>query len=181
MALEIEVKSWIDDPGNVRKELDRRFTVVGEFSKHDTYYTFPDGSRYFRIRAEQGKHIVTMKRKTRNQGIEVNDETEFTVSDREKFIKFIEEAGCREYIEKRKTSRVYENGGFTVELSFVDGLGWFLEIEKLSPDDLSAEAREEIRSRLLEFLDEMGIGRGGIEGRYYIEMLAEKSRNIPGG
>jgi adenylate cyclase class 2 len=174
MALEIEVKSWIDDPEEIRKILDERFTPLGEYSKYDTYFRFPREERYFRLRTQEEKLIVTLKQKSVHDGVEENEETEFTVSDREKFEKFVRDLGCTEYIEKIKTSRVYRDGDLTIELSHVRDLGWFVEIEKLAVESISREERKEIRERLLELLDDLGLGRERIEGRYYIEMLEEK-------
>lgn len=174
MALEIEVKSWIDNPDEIRKLLDERFVPIGEYSKYDAYYRFPDGGRYFRLRTQGEKQIVTIKKKSVIQGVEENEETEFTISDREKFVYFVRSLGCTKQIEKIKTSRVYRDNDLTVELSYVQDLGWFVEIEKLALETISEDERKEIRERLLAFLDEMGIGRKRVEGRYYIEMLEEK-------
>ncbi|MFP4562428.1 MAG: class IV adenylate cyclase [Spirochaetia bacterium] len=174
MALEIEVKCWIDDPDEIRDRFDKLFTPVGEYSKYDTYFRFPLGDRFFRLRSQGDSQIVTLKAKTVHDGVEVNEETEFTVSDREKFIKFIRDLGCNEYIEKVKTSRVYRDNDLTVELSHVKKLGWFVEIEKLTDETISTEERKAVRERLLRRLDDLGIGRERVEGRYYMDMLAER-------
>ena len=174
MALEVEVKSWIGDHEKMREILDSRFTPVGEYSKHDVYFRTPSGQRYFRLRTQGEKQIVTIKKKTVFQGVEENEETEFTVSDRENFLAFLEALGCTVYIEKTKRSRVYRDKDLTVELSHIGDLGWFLEIEKLTVESISDRERREIRERLLGLLDDLGVGRKRIEGRYYIEMLAEK-------
>ena len=171
---EIECKAWVNEPQEMRKKLQDRYTYKTSYTKHDTYYQFPGRKDTFRIRIQGDETIVTVKKKTRQNGIESNLETEFTVSDAGCFSRFIEEFKCPVYVKKIKHTEVFSSAGITIELSEVETLGWFIEIEKL----VTLEAGEEneqvkttARRDILKILGELEIGEDKIEERYYTELL----------
>jgi adenylate cyclase class IV len=53
----------------------------------------------------------------------------------------------------------------------VDGLGWFLEMERLLPDDASDTAVEQALLGLAELREQLDIAAYPLESRYYIDML----------
>jgi adenylate cyclase class 2 len=178
MPVEVELKVWVDDPVSLEALLYDKFQYEEEYDKKDSYYIFPDGPAgnriSLRLRKEEHQVTVTLKEKSVMDGIETNKEDEFTVSSFAGMRLLLETLGCLCYIEKRKKGKKFRTGDCTLELSKVEKLGWFLEIEKLvPPDDPDAvkQAKEEIR----RLLTEVGIGEDKIEPRYYTEMLQAKS------
>ncbi len=83
--------------------------------------------------------------------------------------------GCEPYYEKRKTGAVYEYGGMTLEILEVEGLGAFLEVERLlekdDPEEV-ARARKDIRS----VFERAGVPESAIEPRTYSELILGKGR-----
>jgi predicted adenylyl cyclase CyaB len=105
-------------------------------------------------------------------GIEVNQEQEFEVSDGDAFEAFLTHIGLEPGIGKNKRGWSWTHEGVTIELSQVARLGWFAELEIIAQDD-DEETIHTARSRLLNLLGRIGIGEDKIEGRYYTEMLRE--------
>jgi len=214
--IEVELKAWVDDPVGVDAALAARFRFVGAYRKEDVYFRLGPATSpiEFRLRIDDGDAIVTSKEKRIDNGIEVNRETEFEVSDPTAFEAFARFLGAHPFVRKVKVGRLYEAaaGGrragdvavageprgagphaaaqpdgtgprraagsgrpIHLELSVVERLGTFLEIEKLiESEDPSAvaEARDEIASLLAN----LGISSSKIEPRYYIDMLAALER-----
>jgi adenylate cyclase class 2 len=107
-------------------------------------------------------------------GIEVNDEREFEVSDAEVFGELLSRLGLSVWIRKRKIGEAWTANGVTIELSEIEGLGFFAELEILADVDDAATIAE-ARKRLLATLERIGIDQSKIEPRYYTEMLAARA------
>ena len=188
MATEIELKAQIDNPKELEISLSKLASFAGTFEKADIYYTQKDpfaitGRMSYGVRVRKQTitdrngtlketTFVTYKTKEVQDGIEVNDEKEFEVFSGTAFEEFLEYLGYIEKIRKRKTGSTYDNNGMTVELTEVEALGWFIELEIL----VSEKDNETIvyeKERLLGFLDQLAIPRNSIESRSYTEMLKE--------
>jgi len=136
---------------------------------------------------EKSRCLVTYKVKEEYNGIELNDELEFEVEPVEEFEGFLKIAGLKPGASKRKSGWVYTKAvsfaseprsaditaELEAELTEVDGLGWFIELEiLLDAEDKSEETFAKARETLLAFLDDLGVEREAIESRYYLDMLA---------
>jgi predicted adenylyl cyclase CyaB len=189
--IEVELKAHVRSRAAVLAAVSSFARAEGEVDKSDEYWHGPDwrlhrGSRGFRIRSEGPtadggggpSTVVNFKNKRSEGGIEINRECEFEVSDREAFVEFALRLGCESFYSKRKKGRKFraslseaEGGGeATIELVEVVGLGDFLEIEILLPDEDPAAvalAQGELRSLLAR----AGVGEDQIEPRYYSELL----------
>ncbi|MDR3334542.1 MAG: class IV adenylate cyclase [Treponema sp.] len=181
MAIEIELKAWVDDSQELKKVLCSLAGYPAAFEKADAYW-YPAGtetapSSGVRIREvvttdAAGKVTqtiwVTYKIKEVQEGIEVNDEREFEVSDKAAFEELLRRVGLEPGVAKHKQGWAWEYEGITVELAQVTGLGWFVELEILTDTGgIVAGAR----TRLLACLQQLGIAENRIESRYYTEML----------
>lgn len=181
--LEIELKARVDDLGEVERKVALFARFVRRFDKLDSYWHGPDwrfarGTKGFRIRSDDGASIVTFKRKRNEGGIEINDETEFQVSDREAFLALVRRIGCEPFYEKRKAGAHYEFEGFTIELVSVPGLGDFIEIERVIPGDEDPSLVAMIQGELKAVLARSGVPESSIEGRSYSELiLGQQSRD----
>ncbi|MCF7937223.1 MAG: class IV adenylate cyclase [Spirochaetales bacterium] len=185
MQYEVELKAWLDDPGRIEKKVASAYPGKSEYRKEDVYYSIPDccreaglNPRLFRLRSDGHKHIVTGKMKELSDGMEINQEIEFEVSDPAAFQEFIDKLGFREEIKKVKKGRSYDAGKETIEVNEIEGLGSFIEIECIIESGSSGlqleEEFDQARKRLFLHLDEFGIDQKNIEDRYYIDMLRDK-------
>ncbi len=133
-----------------------------------------------RVRAEAGSTVVTYKRKEMQGDIEVNDEREFTIDDRSAFESLIQDIGFSPFIKKEKSTKSFsyrcdDGTEVGIELSLIEGLGWFVEIEILAdePDEDETARAEAI---LRDTLSKCGVKAETIESRYYTDMLAGLTR-----
>ena len=189
MAVEIELKARLDDFEPVKERLSGSGIYCRSYQKTDSYWLRPQTTGpVLRVRRERGMNAdgttyesvsVTSKVKEITDGIEVNDEREFTVSDDALFEDLLYCVGMDKVKRKEKNGWAWiiagETAGLpsvTAELSLVTGLGWFLELEIV----LAEARREEIaesRKRLLALLERLEVPADQIEERPYTVLLGE--------
>jgi adenylate cyclase class 2 len=182
MAVEIELKAWVKDPETQKNAISRLARYEGEYRREDAYWhVSADPGSGVRVRRESFTSpggetarltLVTHKTKEVRNRIEVNHEREFEVSDGDVFEELLGRLGLVRGTCKLKRGWSWNCRGITVELSEVEGLGWFAELEILADEDLPETAADS-RRRLLELLNEIGISEDQIEERYYTEMLRQ--------
>jgi adenylate cyclase class 2 len=189
VTCEIELKAHAADPAAVKKRLSGLGVWGGSYIKADCYWKSDrDDSALpasgVRVRRESrnlpdgsagAACVVTFKTKEKRDGIEVNEENEFTVSDGDTFSELLSRLGLHEDYHKKKTGEVWiVDGDITAELAEVGGtrrsLGYFLEIEIIAAQD-DPDTVKAARTRLLALLAGCGLGQDRIESRYYAEML----------
>ena len=210
MAVEIELKARLEDDFEPIRE---RLFTMGEYCraylKSDTYWLpaqpaagqlvarqpaapIPSGVR---VRRESGVNaggdafgsvLVTYKTKEVTDGIEVNDECEFTVSDALVFEELLGRLGlCKTHHKEKKgwawlieaprqppqAAAQRQPPPILAELSLVEGLGWFLEIEIQVENGSGQAVIDQSRRRLLALLEQLEIPADQIESRPYTLML----------
>lgn len=189
MAIEIELKAWVNDPEATKRAIESFAVPGGQYRKDDAYWRPAQGTelttsgagrlgsgvRIRRMDLSEPAAIVNFKRKEVRDGIEVNDEREFEVSDAAVFSELLTRLGLTVWIRKRKTGEEWTWEGITIELSEIEDLGYFVELEILAEKDDSATVAD-ARGRLLAALKKIGIPETKIEARYYTEMLSAKSK-----
>jgi adenylate cyclase class 2 len=197
MATEIELKAHVLDSETLKVLLCEKAEYSGAFEKEDTYWFGTSGMPLSRLRVRKEKRslpdgsgesatFATYKNKEVKDGIEINDELEFEVNPGPEFEEFLSKMGFKPGISKRKRGWAFSHEGITAELTEVEGLGWFVELEILAngiyadgiyTDGIDTGNREEAvtegRKKLLDFLAELGIEKEAIESRFYTEMLKE--------
>lgn len=189
--VEVELKAHLRDRAATLAAVSSFARAEGPVEKSDEYWHGPGwrrkrGARGFRVRSEGqaasgrgGLSVVNFKTKRSEDGIEINRESEFEVSDRETFVEFALRLGCEPFYAKRKRGLRFRSGGAgdcpdpaTIEILEVVGLGDFIEIEVLLPGEEPAAvalARAEIRALLAR----SGVPESDIEPRFYSELLME--------
>ena len=176
MNTEIEIKAPIDDPERLKKALTMLPAQhIRSYDKLDIYFHLMKGEKLkhaLRLRRDGDAAIVTLKDKQLRNGLEINAEREFTVSDVEHFIHLLKCSGYVEFIRKRKTGDAWRHENCLIELSLVEGLGHFIEVEALSEGEASEEYIHLCEKEIRGILTKLGIDR--IEERSYTVMLAEK-------
>lgn len=188
MNWEIELKTAVDDPHG----LTQRIVSLGakrerSYVKYDRYYRIgervgSDSVQDFRLRVDDGRAIVTIKEKSRKNGVETNRENEFSVSDPQAFDAFVRKLGALEFITKKKTGTAFSYRGLLLELSEVETLGWYLEVEAVLDDAEAAKNplfKSETQAKLFSVLDDLGIPHDRIEDRAYTAMLLERRGGTP--
>ncbi len=176
--IEVELKARVRDMKAVRERVASFAEYVRDFEKFDSYWHGPDwrfarGTKGFRVRNDNDSIVVTYKVKRNESGIEINKETEFSVSDMDVFLAFIRRIGCEPFYQKKKTGSSYKYEDYLIELLTVEGLGDFIEIEKLEereePDNLPI-----VLGTLKSILSRSGIDASEIEARSYSELILQK-------
>jgi adenylate cyclase class 2 len=213
MPLEIELKARLDDSLPVEQRLSKLGTYCRSYKKSDSYWFpaqagagVPIPPSGVRVRREIGTSangaayesvLVTYKHKEISNGIEVNDEREFTVSALSGETSSSEDAGASVFedllirlglykgISKEKQGRAWtippqatgQSGTvqrpILAEISLVTGLGWFVELEIIAEGD-DGQTVEESRKQLLTLLEKLEIPADRIESKPYTVMLREK-------
>ena len=186
MAVEIELKAWVDNPEDIKHRLSGWGTFCCHYEKADVYWTLEtENPLTLRVRRESRKApdgvtvesvLVTSKTREIHGGIEVNDEREFNVSDGILFQEILDRLGMRPGIRKEKRGWAWKSDQgeglppVLAELSEVKRLGWFIELEIIS-DSRSEQSLRENRRRLFDLLEKLGIPPEKTEPRAYSEML----------
>ena len=194
---EIELKAWVDDVPATENKLNEFAKYIGLTEKHDTYWRKKNTEIGIRIRQETGKPIIaTWKQKNLKDGnVEINTEREFVIGSTEftndtipndknaeslknaldTFESFLQTSDFEISLQKYKSTKTwhYQTEEFdliTIEISYVEFLGYFIEIEILCPTNDDATV-EKAQSCLHLVLEKSGISKDKIESRYYWQLL----------
>jgi len=201
MAVEIELKAWLDSHEPVR---DRLFSVgnyVRSYEKTDTYWypiqedapTVSIPHSGLRIRRESSVFaddtcsdsvLVTVKKRKVSGNIEVNEEREFSVSDADLFEELVCDLGLFKVMYKKKSGWEWKVPSDTegrqpvnAEISMVKDLGWFLELEILAGDGRETTV-EESRRELFALLGKLKVPEEKVEPTPYTTLLRNRWQNI---
>lgn len=184
---EIELKAKLSDRETVEEKISSFAQYVGITEKSDVYWTQSrlGHPEKIRLREETGKPLTAnyKKKEVRQNQIEVNHEFEFTIgytsneeqAEKEKaaFELFLNAAGFSPTMHKHKETKSWKFEDSLIEISYVDKLGDYIEIEILSDTD-NSETTQKAHAKLLSVLKKCGVPESDIETRYYSEMLEGK-------
>ncbi|WP_297521450.1 class IV adenylate cyclase [Thermococcus sp.] len=169
--MEIEVKFRVDF-----ERMRRRIESIGasflrEETQEDVYFSvsLPELLRVRRI-SNLGRAFLTYKRIVDPGRNEEFDELEVEVSDFDTTVEILKRLGYEEDVVVRKRRLVYRLGDVTFELSEVEGLGGFLDIEVIS-DDVEGAKR-----MIWEVAEKLGLTENDVEPRLYQELIREKMK-----
>lgn len=174
MSIEVEIKAWVKNFDSLKDKLDKEYFFVNEYEKEDVYLkgidSITDEEKEIRLRRIAGKSIVTYKDRSHQDNVEVNVEKEFSVDKPKEFLFTMEKLGFIPYIRKNKKGFQYRSGDITIELSHVQKLGDFIEIEYIVSRELEVDLA---KNEIYKILDDLGIERSDIEKKFYVQMLLE--------
>ena len=179
---EIEIKAWLDNPSETEQKLASFAEYRGKSFKTDWYWY--EENRKLKIRIREEKFIsesnveknslyVTSKTKTVSDGMEVNSENEFKISDKSAFETFLKAAGFKLQSTKNKISKKFYSQNCHIELVEIEGVGQFIEAEILSPSNEQSVV-EENRRTLLGLLEQCNVPPSNVEPRFYSDLIANK-------
>ncbi|MBS3118876.1 class IV adenylate cyclase [Candidatus Woesearchaeota archaeon] len=170
---EVELKARVKDSDAFRQKIKKIAKFVKKVKKIDDYYTLEKKgypTKSLRIRNQGSFHLVNFKKRVSYvQGIYTKKETEFNLQDIKGFLAVLKEFGFRLWITKHKESEVYKYKSASIELNHLRGLGWFVEVEILTVDNVS-----EARKTILAIFKLLGINKKDIEKKGYTKLLWEK-------
>jgi adenylate cyclase class 2 len=171
--MEVEVKFHVDLDKTRRAIESIGATFIREELQEDVYFSIPL-PELLRVRRvpNLGKAFLTYKFIEDPGRNEEFDELEVEVSDFETTVEILHRLGYREDIVVRKRRLVYKLGEVTFELSEVEGLGDFLDIEVISNDV------EYAKRRIWEIAEKLGLTREDVEPRLYQELIREKKGQL---
>ena len=186
---EIEVKARVQDIGKVREKLtemgclfSRKVRQKDEVYLHHSIGKFPKSKKgvvTMRIRDSNGVFFLTMKKTQINELDCIENEVE--VKDPVEARKMLENLGFKEFVRVEKTREKCRLEDMTICLDEVEGLGNFIEIEKLIDPLLirTSEANAatdgiKVQEELFSFLEGIGVRREDRVFKGYDSLTMEK-------
>ncbi len=164
-AVEARLLQWGAQPSTARQEADYYFNGPDrDFARTD---------EALRVRRIGSGNFVTYKGPKRDAQTKTRTEIEVPLADGDTaagaFMGLLKRLGYRHVAVVRKQRRIYhlEKDGFSLEacLDEVEGLGHFVELEILAPED----RLEDARALLMKVAAELGLAQS--ERRSYLELL----------
>lgn len=189
MSIEVERKRHLPDgPAEVMSRLEELgYRASGAAAETDTYFSRPDVDylatvECLRVRHREGFAEITYKppsnsRTHSENGIIAKRETNVPLVGGEAAkdaLALLGAVGMIELVTVRKSRTVYRHpgrGGVTVALDEIQGLGWHVETEIISPDQAAAGKTLEIIENLL------GVGACPVVRQPYRDLLLDRKRH----
>jgi adenylate cyclase, class 2 len=169
---EVEVKFRVRDAGSLLAALAARGIELGPPMRQDDQAYAPVGWDYgdaragvpfARLRTVRGQHTFTVKRPAEN--VLSCEEYESPVDDVDQMHLAVLAMGFRATVRIGKVRRTAVLGGEDMALCVdeVDGLGTFVEVERLVPDGVPGEA---VQAELARFVASLGVEAERLEDSY---------------
>ncbi len=178
---EVEVKYRVRDVESLLAALKTRGVELGEpFCQDDQAYA-PDGWAYgddrrgvpfARLRTVDGRHVFTLKRPAEN--VLSCEEHETAVADRDQMHRAVLAMGFRPTVRIVKMRRTGTLGDLALCVDELDGLGVFLEVERMVPDGVPGEA---VQAELSRFVGALGI-EAEQTGQTYDVLVRERLTSV---
>jgi adenylate cyclase class 2 len=158
---EVEVKYRVRDIGTLLAALRMRGIELGAPFRQDNQAYAPDGWVYgddrrgvsfARLRTVDGRHVFTLKRPAENALW--CEEHETAAADRDQMHRAVVAMGFRPTVRIVKMRRTGSLGDLVLCVDELDGLGVFLEVERMVPDGVPGEA---VQTGLSRFVASLGI------------------------
>ncbi len=170
---EIEIKLRAKNLEEIEEKLKEKGCIISELiSQHDTIYSLKgsrnefasasEGDVIIRIRRLKDAAQLNLKQQRSSEGDNLEFETE--VKDPEEIHNMLTILNWYPAIEVKKTRKKGKLGEYEFCLDQVEKLGTFVEIEKLTSDDVNPE---EVRDELFKELESLGLSKEDEETRGY--------------
>lgn len=179
-GLEVEIKAAVASRDQLLSRLQQVGTYIRSYTKEDWYYGLPGEMPRTRFRLRRlGDHwVCTWKDKTVRDSMEESTETEFSVEPGNLFHEFVRGLGFELMFKKIKIGERWEVAGTTVEMSQVNDLGTFVEVELILDAEAPVSDREAARSHVRAVLYQLGLPESAVEPRTYTQLLYENLSGI---
>lgn len=179
---EIEIKARIANKQSLLDTLKSQGVAVSDpVTHHDRVFGLIDvdgddgdnQSPWLRIRTETklgvAKHVFTLKKSVTNQMDSIEHETE--VMDEDELEKIIGHIGFTPYSDLTKTRQKAHFGDIELCIDTVDGLGDFVEAEKLTEEDVDYES---VIAELWAVLEGIGVSKADHVNEGYDVLMNKK-------
>jgi adenylate cyclase, class 2 len=179
---EIEVKYRVDDLEGLLAVLKARGIEVSDPLRQDDQAYAPAGWQFgngklgvsfLRLRTVAGRHYFTLKQPVQNDQACLEYEAE--VADREVMHLAVLQMGYRPTVRIIKTRRPASIGGCSLCIDEVEGVGGFIEAERMVLDDADAQA---IQAKLATLMESLGAGTARTAETY--DSLVHAAQDISG-
>ncbi|MFH1316839.1 MAG: class IV adenylate cyclase [Candidatus Woesearchaeota archaeon] len=173
---EIEVKAKINDFDNLIMKLKELGCNLGEeliqcdiiFKSNKTDFSnIKRGENILRIRDENGKFKLTLKRSQENSLDCI--ENEVVIDDDNQMREILLNLGYKEVLRINKLRRKFKFKDYEICLDDVEELGKFIEVEKISEED-----SKKVQEELFRFLKDLGIREENRIEKGYDNLMWEK-------
>lgn len=161
---EIEIKARVESLASIREVLQEKGAELSEsVTQHDVVWGLPgvkgnNQAPWLRLRTETKNgttsHVFTLKRSVTGQLDSIEHETE--IKDPVEAAWIVRELGFELYADTRKTRQKTKLGDIEFCLDSVDGLGEFVEAEKMTEADADYEKTV---AELWNLFEEFGVSR----------------------
>jgi adenylate cyclase class 2 len=175
--IEVEIKIPIDDIEKLRNIIKRRGTLVSIIKQNDIYFQHP--SRDFsltdealRLREEDNKYQLTYKGPKISEMSKTRTEITINVNDFNKTKQLLEYLGFKTFINITKIRETYKINEFFVSIDYVNGLGYYAELEKEVSD---IRRVSEIENELINLAKDLGLDVTKNIRKSYLELLLDKN------
>ena len=174
---EIEIKAKVEDKQKLLAKIAEQGIVLSApKTQHDVVFCKPGQQDYekdsiwLRIRTENGEKVTwTMKVDTGRKLDSIEHEVD--VSDGEVLETMLLQLGNELYSDLTKTRQKAKVGEIEICVDTVEGLGTYIEAEKMCPDDADYD---EVAKELWGFLGSLGITKAAQETLGYDVLLKRK-------
>lgn len=181
---EIEIKLRVENLEELEKKLtDNGLVISKEIDQHDVVYTDNSGSDIFsnvkegdvfiRIRTQNGASELTLKQQ-RGPGLD-KIEHETKIEDSQAMHQILLLLGWKPVVEVKKKRKKGKLGEYEICLDEVEGLGNFVELEKMT-DDKNADP-DKIKEELFEALKPFGLSQKDEEIKGYDILMYYLNKN----
>jgi len=178
---EIEVKYRVDDLEGLLAALKSRGIEISDPFRQDDQAYAPSGWKFgdsksgvpfLRLRTVAGRHYFTLKQPVQNDQACAEYETE--VADRDAMHHAALHMGYHPTVRIVKTRRTASVGGCSLCVDELDGIGCFIEAERIAPDSADAE---EIQAELAALIESLGVTATRTTETY--DSLVHAARDTP--
>ncbi|WP_048148307.1 class IV adenylate cyclase [Palaeococcus ferrophilus] len=170
MEIEVKFRVRLEE---IRPKIEGLGAILShEEVQEDVYFSLPS-PQLLRVRRVEnlGRAFLTYKLIKDPGRNEEFDELEVEVSDFDTTVEILKRLGFEEDVIVRKHRYVYRLGDVTFELSRVENLGDFLDIEVIAEDIGGA------KRRIWDVAKKLGLSEKDVEPRLYQELIREKMGN----
>jgi adenylate cyclase class 2 len=166
--MEIEIKCYCDDDKNVKNLLSKiGAKFIDRRIENDIYFNHPaknfgDSDEALRLRTIGERTIITYKGPKVSKISKARIEYETGVEDYPSMKNILLNLGFIESGIVKKERRIYSFNGMEISIDYVEGLGIFVEIEKIG------ELKDEVEKELFNVAEKLGLTK--FERRSYLEL-----------
>lgn len=176
MRKEIEVKARVRNPQQLFDNLKaQKITLSEKIIQNDEtfvddnfgdYAKLQTGKNILRIRKSNEKYIFTLKQPQKNELDCIEKETDIT--DPEEFKDALILMGYKPIVKINKVRRKAKYYDYEICVDEVEGLGTYIEVEKITDEN---DDSEKVQAELFQFLETLGIDKADQEMHGYDTLI----------